>query len=45
MNAIPAKVSNVKKIILATPKPDPAVMYAAKKLVSKKYTLWVEHKL
>ena len=32
MNAIPAKVSNVKKIILATPKPDPAVMYAAKKL-------------
>ena len=30
MNAIPAKVSNVKKIILATPKPDPAVMYAAK---------------
>ncbi len=32
MNAIPAKVSNVKKIILATPKPDPAVMYAAKKV-------------
>ncbi len=32
MNAIPAKVSNVKKIILATPKPNPAVMYAAKKL-------------
>ena len=32
MNAIPAKVSDVKKIILATPKPDPAVMYAAKKL-------------
>jgi len=32
MNAIPAKVSNVKKIVLATPKPDPAVMYAAKKL-------------
>ncbi len=32
MNAIPAKVSNVKKIILATPKPDPTVMYAAKKL-------------
>ena len=32
MNAIPAKVSNVKKIILATPKLDPAVMYAAKKL-------------
>ena len=30
MNAIPAKVSNVKKIVLATPKPDPAVMYAAK---------------
>ena len=32
MNAIPAKVSNVKKIILATPKLDPAVMYAAKKV-------------
>ena len=32
MNAIPAKVSNVKKIILATPKVDPAVMYAAKKV-------------
>ena len=31
MNAIPAKVSNVKKIVLATPKPDPAaVMYAAR---------------
>ena len=34
MNAIPAKVSNVKKIILATPKLDPAVMYAAKKVLS-----------
>ena len=32
MNAIPAKVSKVKKIILATPKLDPAVMYAAKKV-------------
>ena len=32
MNAIPAKVSNVKKIILATPKLDTAVMYAAKKV-------------
>ena len=32
MNAIPAKVSNVKKIILATPKLDPGVMYAAKKV-------------
>ena len=32
MNAIPAKVANVKKIILATPKLDPAVMYAAKKV-------------
>ena len=32
MNAIPANVSNEKKIILATPKLDPAVMYAAKKV-------------
>ena len=32
MNAVPAKVSRVKKIILATPKLDPAIMYAAKKV-------------
>ena len=32
MNAVPAKVSKVKNIILATPKLDPAIMYAAKKV-------------
>ena len=36
MNAIPAKIAKVKKIILATPKVNgklnPAVLYAAKKI-------------
>ena len=43
MNAIPAKIAGVEKIILANPrlngKLNAAVLYAAKKLVLKKFIL------